>query len=242
MSAVRVLCDSFDNLQRAKTSAAIHREIEKFSRQSNFDRFAYVMRIASPSLSSVRINLTDYRREWVERYYAGGYLRIDPIVLHCERSSLPAIWDDSTFHARGAQHFWEHAQSYGLGSGLTFAVHEQPGVTGILSFSRDKRMDLHGDDLAALVGRAQIFATLVHEAAIRMNVPSLIPGADLSLTARQRECLKWAAEGKTAHEIGEILNITERTVVYHINNVIHNLDVTNKMQAVMRALFLKLLY
>lgn len=243
MSAVRaLLCDSCESLLRAKTVAILRRETKNFSKQLGFDRFAYVMKAAAPSLATHQVSLTDYRQEWVERYFSGGFLKIDPIVLHCERSMLPAIWDDNSFHARGAQDFWESAQSYGLRSGLTLAVHQQPGVTGILSFSRDKGLDLQGDDLAALVGRSQVFAILLHEAVIRISVPMLAPKSELLLTARERECLKWVAEGKTAGEISDILTIAERTVVFHIDNVIQKLGATNKTQAAFRALALKLLY
>lgn len=61
-----------------------------------------------------------------------------------------------------------------------------------------------------------------------------------NLTAREHEWLKWIAEGKTAWEIGQILGITERTAEVHLDNVIRKLTVTNKVQAVVRAVALKL--
>ena len=41
---------------------------------------------------------------------------------------------------------------------------------------------------------------------------------DYSLTPREREVLWWAAQGKSAKEIGEILHITKRTVDEHTHN------------------------
>ncbi len=37
-------------------------------------------------------------------------------------------------------------------------------------------------------------------------------------------------------EIGQILSITERTVVFHMNNVIQKLGASNKIQAIVRRL------
>jgi DNA-binding CsgD family transcriptional regulator len=124
--------------------------------------------------------------------------------------------------------------------GLSFAVHEQPGVTGIFSLARDKQIDLPAAEMAALIGRAQMFASMLHHAVVRIDLPKLLPHGNVALTARERECLKWSADGKTAWEIGQILNITERTVVFHVNNVIQKLQASNKTQAIVRAVALKL--
>jgi DNA-binding CsgD family transcriptional regulator len=57
-----------------------------------------------------------------------------------------------------------------------------------------------------------------------------------SLTPRELEVLQWAAQGKTAWEIGKILHITKRTVDEHIQTAVHKLGAANKSQAVAIAL------
>jgi DNA-binding CsgD family transcriptional regulator len=57
-----------------------------------------------------------------------------------------------------------------------------------------------------------------------------------SLTPRELEALKWTAQGKTAWEIGEILQITKRTVDEHIQTAVRKLGAANKSQAVAIAL------
>ena len=56
------------------------------------------------------------------------------------------------------------------------------------------------------------------------------------LTARERECLLWAAQGKTSWEIGRILGIAERTVNFHIANTCTKLDVRTRQAAITAAL------
>lgn len=135
---------------------------------------------------------------------------------------------------------WHHVPPL-LRLGRAFSVREQTGVTGIFSLSRDKPLDLQQLDMAALIGRAQMFASMLHHAVSRIDLPKLLPTQNVALTARERECLRWSAEGKTAWEIGQILSIAERTVVFHVNNVIQKLGATNKTQASVRAVALKLL-
>ncbi len=56
-----------------------------------------------------------------------------------------------------------------------------------------------------------------------------------SLSPREREVLKWVKRGKTSWDISVILRISERTVNYHVSNIMRKLDVTNRQQAVSEA-------
>ena len=56
------------------------------------------------------------------------------------------------------------------------------------------------------------------------------------LTAREREVLAWSAQGKSAWEIGEILNIAKRTVDEHVQTAIRKLGAANRTQAVVIAI------
>ena len=62
-----------------------------------------------------------------------------------------------------------------------------------------------------------------------------------NLTPREVESLRWTMEGKTAWEVGNILGISERTAVLHVNNAMHKLGCINKHQAVLKALRLGLI-
>ena len=57
-------------------------------------------------------------------------------------------------------------------------------------------------------------------------------GEARSLTVREREVLGWVARGKSAWEIGQILNITKRTVDEHVANAVRKLDAVNRVQAI----------
>jgi LuxR family transcriptional regulator, quorum-sensing system regulator SolR len=237
---VRLLRDAFEAMQSARTPSDLLVEMERFARNLGFEKFAYALTINAPTFKPQQYVLNGYPEEWAKRYVAGGYFKIDPLVKYAENSNLPAIWDEEMFHLGKAEEFWEEAKAYGLHSGLSFSVHDQPGVTGIFSLARDKLIDLEGQDLAALIGNAQMFASLLHHAVCRIDLPKLLPETIASLTARESECLKWAADGKTAWEIGRILGVAERTAVFHLNNVIQKLGAANKAQAIVRAVALKL--
>ncbi|CAG2333196.1 MULTISPECIES: LuxR C-terminal-related transcriptional regulator [Burkholderia] len=65
--------------------------------------------------------------------------------------------------------------------------------------------------------------------------------ADVALSMRECEVLRWAAEGKTAYEIGIILGLTERTINFHISRSIVKLNASNKTNAVVKAVLMGLI-
>jgi len=99
-------------------------------------------------------------------------------------------------------------------------------------------------DFIAFILLAFLMPAEVHaqDAAFRIFAPpppKLANGP--SLTPRELEALRWTMEGKTAWEVGTIMNIAERTAVLHLQNSMHKLGCTNKHQAVLKALRLGLL-
>jgi DNA-binding CsgD family transcriptional regulator len=55
------------------------------------------------------------------------------------------------------------------------------------------------------------------------------------LTRRQVECLQWIAEGKSAWDISQILNLSQYTVNEHLAAARRSLGVKTTTQAVVRA-------
>jgi len=56
------------------------------------------------------------------------------------------------------------------------------------------------------------------------------------LTKREREVLYWIVEGKTNSGIGEILNISPRTVEKHCEGIFRKLGIENRYTAIVLAL------
>jgi DNA-binding CsgD family transcriptional regulator len=67
--------------------------------------------------------------------------------------------------------------------------------------------------------------------------PDELPG----LTSRENDVLGWLCAGKTNQEIATIIGVRERTVKFHLENIYEKLKVTNRAQAIAKALRLELL-
>jgi DNA-binding NarL/FixJ family response regulator len=57
------------------------------------------------------------------------------------------------------------------------------------------------------------------------------PASALGLTPRELEILGQLADGMTDREIAEALFISKKTASVHVSNVLHKLDVTNRVEA-----------
>ncbi len=55
------------------------------------------------------------------------------------------------------------------------------------------------------------------------------------LSDREKTCLSWTALGKSSWEIGQILSISENTVIFHIKNAMKKLGTNSRTFAAIKA-------
>lgn len=68
-----------------------------------------------------------------------------------------------------------------------------------------------------------------------------LEATDFHLTERELETLTWVARGKSSSDIGVILGVSERTVNFHIDNVIRKTGVATRIQAAIKCSMLGLI-
>src|SRR4051794_15856821 len=95
--SLKLLCDAFEAMERARTSDELRIEMERFAKEMGFERFAYALTINAPSLKSQQYFISDFPTDWIQRYVQRGYFKVDPIVRHAENSTLPTVWSDYAF-------------------------------------------------------------------------------------------------------------------------------------------------
>ena len=172
---------------------------------------------------------------------ASNYRR-DPLMQHCKRSSLPIVWDQSTYVRDGAADLWEDQAAYGYRSGMAVTLHLPLGIHFMMGLDSNRDGQISDPELRARVADLQLYATHACETAQRLfgvHKPEHDPMCALS--TREVEALKWTMEGKTAWEVGMLLNVAERTANKHLQNAMQKLDALTKHQAALKALRLGLL-
>lgn len=86
----------------------------------------------------------------------------------------------------------------------------------------------------------QLAGLLLTEYLLEAAVLADEPDPDPELTARERDCLAFVAEGKTDWEISVILGLAESTVRFHVDNARRKLDAVNRAQAAAKLVLMRL--
>ncbi len=99
---------------------------------------------------------------------------------------------------------------------------------GFLSVSRSSLLGkMMPEDEIEL--RLQMLVQLSLLALTRLEDEMVMP-PEMKFSKREREILKWTAEGKTSAEIAIILSISENTVNFHQKNMQKKFNAPNKTQ------------
>lgn len=155
------------------------------------------------------------------------------IVKHCCGSILPITWCIQTFS--DSPHLWELMQKTGGRYGWSQALHDHSGIVSLITVLRadkavsDQELVDKGGDVMWLC--AQLHTAFMFKCAHEASGTS----AFRKVTAREIEVLQWYGLGKTAAEIAEILNLSSRTVNFHLNNTYRKLGASNHKQALVIA-------
>lgn len=233
-----------DSLSQVKTVEDIHATCSALCGQFGFDRFLYGARMPTSFVKPYFIFVNGYPREWRERYTARGYMSIDPTVTHCASHLTPICWDQvGPQKDRNSQvrEFMGEAQEFGLNSGVSFPIHSAQGEFAMLNLASSEDCARTKSSITAAMPHVSMFSAHLHEAVRRVFQHQVLPLTRVHLTDREKQCLLWAAEGKTTWETSHILGVSERTVIFHLQNAADKLKVVRRQQAVARAISLGLI-
>jgi DNA-binding CsgD family transcriptional regulator len=227
------------SLMESRSAWELTQRTSHLSQGMGFEYFIYGARLCDAQGHAVDTVLNGYPINWRRAYEEQQYVQRDPTVRHALSSHLPLLWTGELFASQGAADLHEHARQFGLCGGLTIPIHAADRRVGLLSLATEDAK-FGGDGAVQVLGQARLLADYLHEAAQRLLAPRT-PLTKGLLSARECECLHWAAAGKTSWEIGRILSLSERTVNFHIGNAMRKLEVTTRGQALAKALALQLI-
>ncbi|KQV70209.1 helix-turn-helix transcriptional regulator [Rhizobium sp. Root1220] len=181
--------------------------------------------------------VSNWPSELLRKYESTDIFRESRIVSRLKNTILPIAAGNLLF---------ARARDDGLKSELLGIFYDN-------GFKRTVGLSLHDADrkhyLILLSGDREVsedqeVATLVYDIMKALDAYSAMqrrPAPGEILAAREIECLRWSAAGKSSEEIAIILGISAHTVNSYLKSAIRKLDSTNRMQAVAAACRLRLL-
>ena len=236
-----MLPGGYSSVLQARSREEFRDEVVRFTHRLGFDTVSAITVIDHGLGKSEFINVDNTPVEFNQTYCDPVLQRRDPVMQHVRRQSVPIVWDQETYVERGMGDLWEHQASFGYRTGIAMALHLPEGKHFLFGVDREQELPRDTEELQRLVADLQLFAVHAQDAALRLLVPPAQQPERPALTPRELDALRWTMEGKTAWEVGAVLGISERTVVFHVTNAMHKLGCNNKQQAVLKALRLGLI-
>jgi DNA-binding CsgD family transcriptional regulator len=180
--------------------------------------------------------ISTYPSDWTAHYLRNHYERLDPVIIQALAGLEPFEWGLGTrlkTMSTAQCKLFNEASSFGIRHGFTVPIHDGRGPVAALTFAVDTRRSAFERYIKDYQRVLQLIALYFHAHARRKLVSERsIDGVLLS--AREIECLEWAAQGKSAWEIGSIIGISRRTAAFHLDNTKAKLGVRSICQAVAR--------
>jgi DNA-binding CsgD family transcriptional regulator len=180
--------------------------------------------------------ISTYPTNWVTHYLHSHYERLDPVITQALRDTEPFRWGFglTARELSSAQHelFYE-ASEFGIRYGFTVPIHDGHGPIAALTFATDGKRPQFESCINSHARILQLMAMYFH-AHVRRKLSGDRRIGEALLSPRELQCLEWAAEGKSAWEIGRILSISRHTVASYLENAKKKLGVRTIVQAATR--------
>lgn len=170
-------------------------------------------------------------------YDSNGWHEVDPILDYARRTVLPFTWKallEQETLSRPQSAMLDQMRDLGVRSGITLPFHGPFGACSVFSASRATDADLPEE-------RVPIVAATIASAWSRhCQIEQRGGAAQIRLSQRERDCLRWLRFGKSSPEIALILGISRKTVEFHLANVSLKLGVSGRVAIIVSALRLGL--
>jgi LuxR family transcriptional activator of conjugal transfer of Ti plasmids len=198
----------------------------------------------SPREPSGEVRFDNVADEW-HRHCVGRSRDLLPGALRRQalQQVTPLLWSQAVPEAAG---WLARARKCGLAAGVSCSVRGPSGQWSLTSFATPRSGAPAERHIVRVLPDCQFIACAIHYAAARIagRVPVLPLRRRLGnglLSERESQCLLESARGKTTAEIAQILQISERTVAFHLANLRRKLDAANSRHAVTKAFSLRLI-
>ncbi|GAB4347191.1 MAG: hypothetical protein Kow0026_00230 [Oricola sp.] len=181
--------------------------------------------------------------DWHDFYHRNTHLMPhDPMAKYIFSSEVPGVWladRPSRIQVRepGERKFMDRLLDFGMWGSLGFCIFDrQSGTANVFVAATFYENREFAHTSLNFAGQLQLACEYFLEA-MRMRRHGT-GNAPATLSPRERECLLWAAVGKTTKEIADRLSLTDYTVDSYIASAMCKLGCSTRAQACMNAILI----
>lgn len=217
----------------AADHASLFDAVSQGASDLGFDRFILSCHKSDAHRLTLDATMTNLTVDFLRDYGQFDWAEVDAIAARVMAGEDAFSWDSLTPRSTDStkKSFIDFLHSCGVSSGVTVPIAHRNGTVSMLSLicNADRVFD----------ERTILFLKIfTHSAIAKVESLGLCPSLSAdeaisvhSLTDIQVEILKWMAEGKSNLDISTIADLNERSVRYHVSEILKKLGVATRMQA-----------
>ena len=182
---------------------------------------------------AARFYFNSWPEDWLKLYNENAYIQEDPVVMEARRVLTPFLLSEIRPRFENIGHVRELLEvydAYGWREVFAVPIHGPMSYVGLIALASLQPVQLADAHKAVLESAARI----VHYRCWTTTDFGAGTPERAALTARQTDCLRWVAVGKSDSDIASLLGISEATVHFHIEEAKKRLGVRSRVQAVAR--------
>lgn len=187
------------------------------------------------SASGQQYGCGTYSPEWVARYVARDYLRIDPVVLGCLQTFQPIDWKKLDWSGKAQRAFQLDAIAHGVGNqGFSIPIRGPNGQFALFTVNHEADDDSWAR--FAIQHRRDLILIAHHFNCKALEFePGRTPAPSQPLSPREVDALTLLAMGYSRAQVAATLAISEHTLRDYIESARLKLGAQNTIHAVARA-------
>ena len=215
-----------DQLLREKTPRSLLDSMQKVLREVGVEYFA-LMRFAHTG-EPLDKWVIGYRAppKWIEAYQHRDDPNADPVVKHSRETVEPFFWSDVIDDERARK-----ARDMQVAEFLVVPVPGPYGCVGTMWMGGGREKLLKYKLVIQAIGLSCYYHLQRH-----CDEEPNPPMTTTSLKKRERDVLDMVADGLSAQEIAEEINLSTRTVEWHMHQAMRKLGAKNRVQALVLAI------
>ncbi|MCM2293311.1 LuxR family transcriptional regulator [Allorhizobium sp. BGMRC 0089] len=221
-------------------------ELEKLLNAYRFEYYG-IVRTPRPDEEPIpQVMAERWPDKWSQLYLNKKFGLIDPTVRYLSQAQRPYRWSDtlSAFkddpQYKRMQRMMGDAQKFGLEDGYVFPLYGRGGLLGNMTVS-GHAVDLSPLDLTMLDAAVRSAFWRLVELSGHADLFSPVEKVEVRLTKREMEILHYLGEGMTSNEMSKLLEISNHTVDWYVNELQDKLTARNRQHMVALAFRLGLI-
>jgi DNA-binding CsgD family transcriptional regulator len=219
-----------ERFQRCATAQEVGVELSKAVEPHGFNASACGAFVPTKNGPQNLFYFRNWPQAWLEKYDHLNAANHDFGVAEARKRSIFFAWTDVKPQRQlslSERKLWDAFLEFGWRNGLSFPFHGPGGYFGLLTMASSHEEFSPRARLAM-----SAVAQLAHHRCREMNAEHEPLTLSARFSARELECLRWVASGKSDVEIARTIDLSVATVKDYVDGLRRKIGAKNRAQAV----------